>query len=1097
MTYRGDIDPLVRDEADEDVGRYVRIPHPRSLDAYRHAVSFTREDIIDLLGASGQDLLEPFAFPIGGVPLDVGDMEGLPLDTRPLVRIDDVLVIAAPRHILTAARNGLMRACTHADRVESLAEAYHSSIWSGLVMSLLSLGCRLQSVVDTPMRPGWSAGVFSVDVDKAIYCLLITDDLSDLDPDGPWTPWDTPDLGDEIASHLQVAEEALFYNHLDLNELQFLVVTQGVGRVYHYGFPQDRATQASTILACEGADLESIMLAEEGRRDLALWYFAQDREQFQLTTGIVSSWSLLDEYDVYVSNRRSYYFSDGTRPTGVSFLPGGKGNVRREIQSKWKFQTIPGLKGHGVEVMRESTSTHSGWFIPRRVSEEPGAHPDSLAVIVGSNAVWVTAPRLDTERFPRQIRVGFTRLSSDLAQMMSYWLWKLTPFLEDLLADVDDLAIEVAIAIEEPAEWLSLNIDRQGPTRYPFSVEQVDNKVLVSLDPSIQVTLTTATNEQERALVAEVLTAMIGIASIKSDLLSKENVTAAVDKYVPLGVNKRLVAIDPSVVPHFPSFIPVSGYRPLQDPQLSRSMDALGQYLTGLGFVVGGIGNHERVGFLQDHVVPFLFGELADLIASLRPDGLLEWFIHRAEALARENALFRFQIPIRESGTSDPSELNEEIREKIAELATARTSNRFAIEFVAACPPTGFRPVSLAVYDEIMALSKHVVDFGFMRDLIEYSLSDIGLSILPSGRLGKSTKDWEDAQKAYLPRFVSAFTARASIDFERTLAGVEGQEDELAGDRGLNEALKDQFGFTVDELVSIYELLSSLETDEIVQKHPWRDVSGRLADNHAWSQVRAEEALGLFTLEPRPSFLNPPKPFRRKDVYPWIFGRGLSYVRRPLVRRLREDDDEIVWGSTTLWEGFAYLFHLCKSGRIKPDCPDSPMDKYRGKIVAEIGEHFNDEVATTLGAVSGTIVKKRVTRIGGIKIQDKGADLGDVDVLVLVPAVREIILFECKKFVLARTPRELSNEVTKLFRGSGGKVKKSAIHKHLRRARWVEAHVDDLLDEFGQAKGDNWHVKPVIVTDHPIMSPIIVESPVDILTVREAKAWLQAKTRSV
>ena len=129
--------------------------------------------------------------------------------------------------------------------------------------------------------------------------------------------------------------------------------------------------------------------------------------------------------------------------------------------------------------------------------------------------------------------------------------------------------------------------------------------------------------------------------------------------------------------------------------------------------------------------------------------------------------------------------------------------------------------------------------------------------------------------------------------------------------------------------------------------------------------------------------------------------------------------------------------------------------------------------------------------MGGKKITEKGNPLGDIDVLVAVPSKHRIAALECKRFILARTPRELKNEVGKLFHGTGGKKKKAAAQKHLRRAQWLQTHLLDVLSELQIEQDGEWIVEPAIVTDRPLLSPLLTEAPFPVLTIEEVEAWLR------
>lgn len=147
------------------------------------------------------------------------------------------------------------------------------------------------------------------------------------------------------------------------------------------------------------------------------------------------------------------------------------------------------------------------------------------------------------------------------------------------------------------------------------------------------------------------------------------------------------------------------------------------------------------------------------------------------------------------------------------------------------------------------------------------------------------------------------------------------------------------------------------------------------------------------------------------------------------------------------------------------------MKRFVGTFRRSDDEAFNDEVADLLEIVPGAIVKRRVKKLGKQRIAESGADLGDIDVLVVVPSKRTIVLVEAKNFEVARTPQELANEVQKIFEGE-----KSTQKLHAKRVRWVGENVAALLDWLGVAVTHpraKWTVFGVIVTSEHLLAPLV------------------------
>ena len=98
---------------------------------------------------------------------------------------------------------------------------------------------------------------------------------------------------------------------------------------------------------------------------------------------------------------------------------------------------------------------------------------------------------------------------------------------------------------------------------------------------------------------------------------------------------------------------------------------------------------------------------------------------------------------------------------------------------------------------------------------------------------------------------------------------------------------------------------------------------------------------------------------------------------------------------------------------------------------------------------------------------------------MVFPAKRKVLLVETKKLALAGTPREISNELNELFRGT--KTKRSTVEKHKRREDWVKTNIDKVLAHFGFSLNGSWQVESIIVLDNEAFSRHLFPSPIPVV----------------
>ena len=162
------------------------------------------------------------------------------------------------------------------------------------------------------------------------------------------------------------------------------------------------------------------------------------------------------------------------------------------------------------------------------------------------------------------------------------------------------------------------------------------------------------------------------------------------------------------------------------------------------------------------------------------------------------------------------------------------------------------------------------------------------------------------------------------------------------------------------------------------------------------------------------------------------------------------------------------------------------MKRLMSGLTSAESEAFNDRVADEMERLGGLIVKRRVKKAGppGGRFDPPG----DIDVLVVNRKNRTLFLVECKELALARTPREMANELDTLFRG--GEKRKSTVEKHLSRKRWAQSNLSALLEWLGVGWSKKWKVDALIVLDYRPMSAYLTTCQLPVLGLRELPQYV-------
>jgi hypothetical protein len=146
------------------------------------------------------------------------------------------------------------------------------------------------------------------------------------------------------------------------------------------------------------------------------------------------------------------------------------------------------------------------------------------------------------------------------------------------------------------------------------------------------------------------------------------------------------------------------------------------------------------------------------------------------------------------------------------------------------------------------------------------------------------------------------------------------------------------------------------------------------------------------------------------------------------------------------------------------------------------GRAFNDLVANAFATMEGALVRVRVAALGQLKMPRQ---LGDIDVLVLLPAIRTLLVVECKDLALARTPDELSHQLGK-FVGDDG-AEGDATKRHRGRVQWVASQQAAILKHFGIIE-HGWRTEGLLVVDEPLFAVYMRTLPMRVVSMEDVRA---------
>jgi hypothetical protein len=1069
-----------------EAGSAPSLPDEDRLATLVDAVQFSMRELDELLEEfGGCAVLDPLSQVPGREEIPDQDWGTGTFYARPLLRIADGILVAVPHELVGALNHAVLSTAVTEGLAEELGRRYQRAVHAAVDDRLEFMDVAEVSIgLPTPPTDArYVEGVYAFDSDKLLHLLVLTDDLAAYNPDVLSGVWTEGNLGDTIEPRLSEVEEYLYSLEYAPDAVLHLVVLQGVGRRYFVGFRARLPHLPGLLLVMTAADLDVIALLEHADQ-LALWRYARAHNRVRDYADIFA-WSQLDEFNFYRARDHSYYTSDEGRPDFISIMPDGAAALKAELAKRFDF--------HGAETpdrgsFIEVALAHADRAIPIYVPFPRSFMRPMMLVEGWPGPLWVVAPSTP----PADAR--YRGIYMQFLDFVSYWLWELTASLSPQIKRVHPAGetLEITVVLVENPHWFMRGDpeETEGATVSWLS----DNELEIRFSASITTTLSHGDNTGDRELVRRLIMAFAGGPDRATDSLDSDAVAAVVDAVAPLGLKKKATVYDPRLDPRLnESGLP--SVRKIFAAEEALLLDDVGAFLfarTPVGALEG-----EEAHRVLNEVVAYHFARLEREVATLNPDGLLEWLVAENEALVAHVAHRDLAVPTELNCFAESLDMVERLRKEIPELGRASIASRFLIEYVVARPPDGLRPMSRALYDELLVLSAEIFENGLFSDMLQRSLTDISVSILPSRRLGFSRGGhFEVGRDEWLAVHARGEIKRRSRRFAR-LSEREGGEAEPPPElEELSAAIEEEFGLGLIDIVYFHHELINIgwETDGEPKQMALPELRARLARSLDWEDEKVARAIELHELRPRTEFLTPGASFRRTDVYPWRFNRELSYVRRPILIRVGTNgQEEAVWGVRHVYSASRNFFELCTGGRLR--ARTQRLSRLLNRWRAEDALEFNNRVADLFRGRETAIVKVRVTRFGRLRIErERGHQISDIDVFVADREHREILAIETKALVVGRTAAELENERARTFEGSEGQ--RSDVDKLLDVVAWLEQHLARVLATLGlDTSTKGWSVRPLLVVEAELLTPFITHVAVPVVAFHDLEEMLQRDER--
>lgn len=668
------------------------------------------------------------------------------------------------------------------------------------------------------------------------------------------------------------------------------------------------------------------------------------------------------------------------------------------------------------------------------------------SVYEGSNIFWLSA------HFPN---IKKHDLSYRLWDMTHEWLHRVGDVVGSLCSDRSvKTVVKINVYFEDedmPVHQTEKPKEHILPSLCLLTEPTTDNSCDLYLRKGFLDGAKWSENVLERILVANMTRGFLNLLKVKKSDQELEDITDVIVK------NEYARSFHIFNAQGFLDY--VRGYLPKHVVKLNELDDGIAKL--GLGWRALGessnskiIGKVECCDFLRK-VVDSLIDDICDGLKRFeRRSTLTKLVLNVEKASAEEDHWKRTSAAVLGLHGTNEQTLNVFTNE-YSKYAGAAIASRVLIEMALCISPENSQSI-ISNYElsKLLVRASLIVRYGGLSDAIFFNALPPELHISALGDILFKDDFGEIVVQPMLRRHSGEGFVKAAPHQKRNY-------DEPAFHISTKEAIGDEFwgiwqeemGFNIDQGRSI---IQALEDYFIRQKQ----VVASIRESQYYSIVCLEgiprevatSFLEQFVLRTRRKWDKVCNKFDLEDIFPWKFGRQLSFALRPILAFDSKEDPTLLVAPHALREGFIYLLDGTMNGRLKQKfyTTSKMRNEWWGK--ASEGHTFNSEVVAEL-RTQGWIVEEGIG-IPQIINKPTTVNFGDIDALAWREGSNAILLIECKDLSFARNYSEAAALLSTFQGQTDKKGKRDKLRLHLDRVEFARENIASFRDFTGRMQGE-------------------------------------------
>lgn len=1036
-----------------------------------HSYILDGQTLNDILGNNGLDnrVLDPFILDINDPMLLTENADDNPILYKPIVHYDNNYFFVGISNQGCAINNFIIKTAAKYNCLSTLISTTQTLIWVRIGSSCIDhMHWQMSSLCDlTNMDEHYNDALFQIDVNWLAYVCFPKDTVDDV--------LKTSNNGGGILNIDDHLETSLSAIRKDARTKDFhiltLVLYSSMGETYTLLVSKQPNSDYQLLFSA----FDFLQLIQTEKWDnLSLVRFARTKEVNKSLN--VSFNQTLDIYSLYKHYGESFYISDDAVPTRLYIEPNDGYRLIFDSKEKLNIHSIP-LTINGrvayIPVQRDMDYADiykpiegtikarccNSYAIPVWIKclqkEKEGQNPSSIIdTIITAIAYWMDILRSPLEQYIQSLHMKLIEID--------------VVFSEEILSDKD-----LHNELTPPKTAGNLNIVK---TRTGLSVAMDYDYILSFMGPY---------NESERVMMENIVQELF--------YLDHDTSHAIIDNGIPFGLAKMILMTE---VSQNSLTSPLWLYPPIYVHKATSQLllDQFPKWMQDNGVKIQELKTKsDKESFLHKGV-DVLLERLAKRISVFDAKLLLGMLLNNHETLIYRREHNKVLQPAQILCFGDSQDKREEFYDEELLLTNAGLATRALIEYVAATQnQTGVLQPGSDDIESLLAIMNEVVTLGGICDAIHLGMAEYSIKMLESGRFGIYDDDFnnniEDFASARSIESVNTHMDNFNTTMEKL--AIHNQESTTEKDDEydkIDKAFETDWGISYSNILRFFyscHLIAINEQTSVVEISESELVKELVRLCKQLTPDVVKKCLDRFSLSRRADYLTPSHGFESRDIYPWVYNRELSFLRRPIIRWSRPDNQtQYMFGFRSCIVGGLQLTDLLYSGRLRNT--GRCLDKIKGFFESKKGREFNDVVRQFLQTIPELKVWKH-----DVTIKENGhisaeMDYGDIDVLAYDSSRNILYSIECKNTNVAKNIKEMKTEMDE-YLGRGNDLdkdcRKALVLKHLRRHKWIIDNIDKVKSYIGIDIDKDPTIKSMMLTSGVIPTSYLKmeDSPLSIL----------------